>query len=251
MSLGTLFAAGLAVIVGGGSIARNLKDIKETWDYFTTIRRDGITAKDLMQRIQELERQNHTLTQNNIRHQSTQQQVDPIILEMILKGQQGYVMQDPQVLTPSTNLRHYTQQSNATSLVVSDRSGRYIIGNMSNNAFQMLYNTTLGNVKLLVNQAQSSIVVPLPIARTVLVGRDEPGISTYPDISLAKYGGNFISRLHLRIQAEEGRVWATDLGSMNGSFINGHCLQAHTPTPLYAGDELILGNVPTRVIGIQ
>jgi hypothetical protein len=52
-----------------------------------------------------------------------------------------------------------------------------------------------------------------------------------------------ISRTHARISVERGLVWVEDLGSRNGTFINGKKIEKKTM--LKAGDKVTLGQVST------
>lgn len=51
-----------------------------------------------------------------------------------------------------------------------------------------------------------------------------------------------ISRAHVRIQCSGGRIYVSDLRSMNGSFIDGSKLQPDTSVELTAGRRLIVGS---------
>ncbi len=50
-----------------------------------------------------------------------------------------------------------------------------------------------------------------------------------------------LSRQHARITRTETGFTLTDLGSTNGTFINGEPLAPHTPHRLTGGDEIVLG----------
>jgi hypothetical protein len=54
----------------------------------------------------------------------------------------------------------------------------------------------------------------------------------------------FISSDHARLTLQEGRWWVADLGSTNGTFVNGKRLDK--PTPLKEGDEVRFGRVRTH-----
>ncbi|MFN8598776.1 MAG: caspase family protein [Anaerolineae bacterium] len=51
-----------------------------------------------------------------------------------------------------------------------------------------------------------------------------------------------ISRQHVRLTVEAGRVTAEDLGSANGTFLNGQRLSGNAPIALHEGDTLALGD---------
>ena len=53
------------------------------------------------------------------------------------------------------------------------------------------------------------------------------------------------SRRHCTFTLRQGRIWVEDLGSLNGTFLNG--MRLHSAQPLAAGDRLNLGRLPFRV----
>ena len=71
--------------------------------------------------------------------------------------------------------------------------------------------------------------------RPVLVGRDPNKV----DIVVLDAG---VSRRHLRLSRRGAQVWVEDLGSANGSFIDGQRLAAAQAVPLPAGAQLRIGN---------
>ena len=56
-----------------------------------------------------------------------------------------------------------------------------------------------------------------------------------------------ISRSHAAITLEEGRCLVEDLGSTNGTRVNGESLAPHQPRALRDGDEISFGGVSLRV----
>lgn len=72
-----------------------------------------------------------------------------------------------------------------------------------------------------------------------LVGRRSDSRDIHPEIPVSDPG---ISRRHLRVlRAADGTLAALDLGSMNGTRLNGVALEANVPTPLAEGDALTMG----------
>jgi pSer/pThr/pTyr-binding forkhead associated (FHA) protein len=89
----------------------------------------------------------------------------------------------------------------------------------------------------------------LDVTDDLLIGRKDEARGIYPDIDLGVDGGydSGVSRRHAIVSAKEGTYRVEDLGSANGTFINGHKLHPQTPTPLNHGDELKCAMLLMRV----
>ncbi len=84
----------------------------------------------------------------------------------------------------------------------------------------------------------------------LVFGRRDPATGAMPDIDLTPYAGYRmgVSRRHAAIRtAEENYLDVWDLGSSNGTFLNGQRLNAHRPYRLRDGDRLRLGQMVIRV----
>ncbi len=57
-----------------------------------------------------------------------------------------------------------------------------------------------------------------------------------------------VSKLHAHFREENGTLTVTDVGSHNGTRIDGVALAAHQPAPLAAGTLVVFGRVPARVV---
>lgn len=84
----------------------------------------------------------------------------------------------------------------------------------------------------------------------VIFGRRDPATGAMPDVDLTPYAGYRmgVSRRHTAIRDSDGThldVW--DLGSSNGTFLNGQRLSAHRPYRLRDGDQLRLGQMIVHV----
>ncbi len=85
--------------------------------------------------------------------------------------------------------------------------------------------------------------VEMPLEGEVIIGRADPTTGFKPHLDLSDKGGfeKGVSRRHLRLFRQGGKVYAEDLGSSNGSFINNRRLMPFSPEPLASGDEVRLG----------
>lgn len=72
-----------------------------------------------------------------------------------------------------------------------------------------------------------------PLGQEITVGRTTSCTITIPDDS-------FVSQLHARVYALDGIAYAEDLGSTNGTYLNGKRLIA--PQQMVKGDRLQIGN---------
>ena len=72
----------------------------------------------------------------------------------------------------------------------------------------------------------------IPVAEAVVIGRSHSAGLSFDEKTL--------SRLHARLEPIEGEWRLTDLGSSNGSFVNGRAVR--TGTVLHDGDTVRLGN---------
>lgn len=84
----------------------------------------------------------------------------------------------------------------------------------------------------------------------IIFGRRDPATGAMPDVDLTPYAGYRmgVSRRHSAIRtAEDQHLDLWDLGSSNGTFLNGQRLNAHRPYRLRDGDRLRLGQMVLRV----
>jgi hypothetical protein len=85
----------------------------------------------------------------------------------------------------------------------------------------------------------------------MIFGRRDPATGAMPDIDLTPFAGYRmgVSRRHaaIRYAEAEQRLDLWDLGSSNGTFLNGTRLPAQKPHKLRDGDEIRLGQMIMRV----
>lgn len=70
-----------------------------------------------------------------------------------------------------------------------------------------------------------------------------------PDVDLTPYEAQElgVSRRHVKLTRESATVMVQDLGSANGTFLNGQKLVPYQPRVLRNEDELVLGGLAVRV----
>ena len=86
--------------------------------------------------------------------------------------------------------------------------------------------------------------ISLPVEGELILGRIDVGLSFAPDVDLTsdvQGGVQSISRRHARIAAFRGRHLIEDLGSTNGTAVNGRSLNQGQRVPLQHGDHITLG----------
>jgi pSer/pThr/pTyr-binding forkhead associated (FHA) protein len=98
-------------------------------------------------------------------------------------------------------------------------------------------------VRLHIGESRREVEVSL--TKAVHLGRLDPASDIFPEVDLSADGGSGkgVSRRHARILKREGTVMLEDLGSINGTFINGKRLAPYQAEALHDGDQLQLGKL--------
>jgi pSer/pThr/pTyr-binding forkhead associated (FHA) protein len=91
--------------------------------------------------------------------------------------------------------------------------------------------------------------VEVPLNKIIHMGRVDPASSVFPEIDLTEDDilNKGVSRRHARILKQGNGVVVEDLGSINGTFINGKRLAPYLPAALSSGDVLQLGRLSLEV----
>ena len=98
-------------------------------------------------------------------------------------------------------------------------------------------------------EIDSGIVFPLADRKETTVGRIDPVTGIHPEVDLTPVDGKrSISRRHARIRRDEDGSYAVieDVGTMNGTFVNGVRLVAGRAFPVVAGDSVVFGTIKCR-----
>ena len=91
--------------------------------------------------------------------------------------------------------------------------------------------------------------INLDIGDDLLIGRKDNARGIFPDVDLGLDGGYDagVSRRHAILAHKNDVYTVEDLGSSNGTFVNGRRLPPQTPTTIKVSDELKCGTLLIRV----
>lgn len=96
----------------------------------------------------------------------------------------------------------------------------------------------------------SGHILPLGDRTEFTLGRVSEAQPIMPDIDLTPYQAyaNGVSRLHAVLKREGSRVLVMDLGSSNGTYLNGKRLTPNVDQTLSHGDMLALGKLKIQIL---
>ena len=85
--------------------------------------------------------------------------------------------------------------------------------------------------------------------REVAIERDVTSLGRTADNTVALSSDSNVSRYHAEIERRGGgEFWLIELGSSNGTTVNGARLTPHEPHTLRDGDEILLGKMMVKVL---
>jgi CheY-like chemotaxis protein len=92
--------------------------------------------------------------------------------------------------------------------------------------------------------------LPARVTESMLIGRSDPDHGIVPEIDLTPFAAHMkgVSRRHAVILAKDNSIVVKDLGSANGTRLNGYTLNPNQPYLLRHGDELAFGQLIVQVL---
>jgi hypothetical protein len=107
------------------------------------------------------------------------------------------------------------------------------------------------NAWISLHMLESGEILPVAERRSEFtLGRISDNQPIMPDIDLAAFKAydNGVSRLHAVIRHNSGNIIIMDLGSSNGTYVNGARLAPNVEEPLHHGDIVALGKLKIQVV---
>jgi hypothetical protein len=100
------------------------------------------------------------------------------------------------------------------------------------------------------NIVESGQILPLADRTEFTLGRSAEGQAIVPDVDLSPYNAyaKGVSRLHAVLKLIRDGIVVMDLGSSNGTCLNGNRLKPYDEKPVNHGDEIILGKLKMKVL---
>ena len=107
-----------------------------------------------------------------------------------------------------------------------------------------------GNAWVSLHLLESGQILQFSEQKEFTLGRLSENQPIEPDVDLSPYKAfdNGVSRLHAVIRFNEGKVVLLDLGSSNGSYVNGIRVTPNVEYPLRHGDIVALGKLKIQIV---
>lgn len=91
--------------------------------------------------------------------------------------------------------------------------------------------------------------ITLQVMERMVLGRTDASSPRKPDLDLSDFGAleKGVSRMHATLYRSEDTLTIVDMGSMNGTHLNGQRLAPNQPRILRDGDEIRLGKLVAHI----
>jgi hypothetical protein len=105
------------------------------------------------------------------------------------------------------------------------------------------------NAAIVLHIRDSAVPLTLPVTQRIIMGRRDSNSPHNPDLDLSPYGAleKGVSRIHAAIYRSEDTLTLVDMGSSNGTLLNGQRLIPQQPRVLRDGDEIRLGKLTAHI----
>ena len=133
-----------------------------------------------------------------------------------------------------------------TQTITTDNFKRVNLGNSEDGYQPFDGSDAWGSIHLL----DTGQVLPLSSRNEFTMGRISEGQPIMPDIDLSPYQAYAagVSRLHAIIKRDGDRLIFMDLGSANGTYVNGKRLNPNVEQLIHHGDIVALGKMKLQIL---
>lgn len=109
------------------------------------------------------------------------------------------------------------------------------------------------NMMVRIQVGEYASALDIDVAGDMVVGRSDTVTGYVPEIDLTPFGAYRlgISRRHAVIRRQSGSLIVKDLGSRNGTSINGEALRTHETRLIHSGDDIQFGNLTVHVTFVR
>lgn len=142
------------------------------------------------------------------------------------------------------------QLDGVETLVTQAITDEQIASELSRRSLRPDLDSTPPNSWISLHLMDSGKILPLASRNEFTLGRLSEGQPIMPDIDLTPYQAyaSGVSRLHAVVKRDADRVLVMDLGSSNGTYVNGRRINPHVEESLSHGDILALGKLKIQVL---
>lgn len=104
--------------------------------------------------------------------------------------------------------------------------------------------------RLAIHLVESGILIPLENKDEFTLGRVSAGQPVMPDVDLSAYRAyeTGVSRLHAVVRLQGEKLTIMDLGSSNGTYVNGARVLPNTELRISSGDLIALGKLRFQLV---
>ena len=106
------------------------------------------------------------------------------------------------------------------------------------------------NVWISLHIIENGQILPISERNEFTMGRVSDNQPIMPDVDFSEFRAyeNGVSRLHAVVRRNNGNVIVMDLGSSNGTYVNGPRLMPNMEQPLRHGDVVSLGKLKMQIV---
>lgn len=106
-----------------------------------------------------------------------------------------------------------------------------------------------GDMVILLHVRDSAEPIEIRINGNLVIGRIDADVQQQPDLDLTAFGAleKGVSRRHAILMREAGALSIIDIGSANGTYLNGQRIAPQQPRVLRDGDEIRFGKLLTHL----